>query len=88
MALSQPLLASSAGHSQDRSIGRFIGIHLKDGGVAFRELEADLHFMEGRNQGCPLRTEPNPDLMFKPSTIHGSILHAAQRPEGHSSDIP
>jgi len=88
MALSQPLLASSGGELQDRSIGRFIGVHLQDGGAAFRELDADLHFMEGRNQGCPLGTELDPDLLFKPSTIHGSILPAAQRPEGHSWDIP
>src|SRR3954453_9456573 len=73
--MSQPLLASSGGHSQDRSAGRFIGVHLKDGGVAVRELDADLHLVEGRNQGCPLGTEPDPDLLFKPSTIHGSILH-------------
>src|SRR4051794_41336246 len=65
MALSQPLLASSGGELQDRSIGRFIGVHLQDGGAAFRELDADLHFMEGRNQGCPLGTELDPDLLFK-----------------------
>jgi hypothetical protein len=88
MSLTQPLLASRGGELQDRSIGRFIGVHLQDGGAALREFDADLHFMEGRNQGCPLGTEPDPDLLFKPSTIHGSILHAAQRPEGHSSDIP
>ena len=81
MALSQPLLASSGGELQDRSIGRFIGVHLQDGGAAFRELDADLHFMEGRNQGCPLGTELDPDLLFKPRTIHGSFLHAARRPE-------
>jgi hypothetical protein len=88
MALTHPLLASSGGQLQDRSIGRFIGVHPQDGGVALRELDADLHFVEGRNQGRPLGSEPDPDLPFKPSTIHGSILHAAQRPEGHSSDIP
>jgi hypothetical protein len=44
--------------------------------------------MKGCNQGRALGTEPDPDLLFKPSTIHDSILHAAQRPEGHSSDIP
>src|SRR3954447_13347377 len=81
MALSQPLLASSGGELQDRSIGRFIGVHLQDGGAAFRELDADLHFMEGRNQGCPLGTELDPDLLFKPSTIHGSLLLTARRPE-------
>jgi hypothetical protein len=88
MALTLPLLASSGGHLQDRSIGRLVGVHLQDGGVALREVDADLHFMEGRNQGRPLGSEPDPDLLFKPSTIHGSILHAAQRPEGLSSDIP
>jgi hypothetical protein len=88
MALSQPLLASSGGHSQDRSIGRFIGVHLQDSGVALWKVDADLHFMEGRNEGRRLGTEPGSDLLFKPSTIHGSILRAAQRPEGHSSDIP
>src|SRR5262249_10923164 len=81
MALIQPLLASSGGQLQDRSIGRFIGVHLQDGGVAFRELDADLHFMEGRDQGCPLGTELDPDLLFEPSTVHGSLLHAARRPE-------
>src|SRR3954454_24729415 len=81
MALSQPLLASSGSHSQDRSIWGFLGVHLEDGGVAFRGLDADLHFMESRNQGCPLGTEPDPDLLFKPRTIHGSLLHAARRPE-------
>ena len=88
MALTQPLLASGGGQLQDRSVGRFIGVHMQDGGVAFRGFDADLHFMEGRNKGRPLGTEPDPDLLFKPSTIHGSILHAAQRPEGHSLDIP
>ena len=48
---------------------------------AFREVDADLHFMEGRNQGRPLGTELAPDLLFKPRTIHGSFLHAARRPE-------
>src|SRR3954452_4336936 len=81
MALSQPLLASSGGQLQDRYIGRFIGVHLQDGGAAFRELDADLHFMEGRNQSCPLGTELDPDLLFKPSTIHGSLLLTARRPE-------
>src|SRR3954447_15386347 len=81
MVLSQPLLASSGGQSQDRSIGCFIGVHLQDGGVVHRGLDADLHFMEGRNQGCPLGTEPDPDLLFKPSTIHGANLQAARRPE-------
>jgi hypothetical protein len=37
--------------------------------------------MEGRNQGRPLETELAPDLLFKPSTIHGSTLHAARRRE-------
>ena len=74
MALTQPLRASRGGQLQDRSIGRFIGVHLQDGGLAFRGLDADLHFMEGRNQGCPLGTELDPDLLFKPSTIHGSLL--------------
>src|SRR3954471_8967925 len=88
MALSQPLLASSGSHSQDRSSGGFIGVHLKDGGVAFRELHADLHFMEGRNQGCPLGTELDPDLLFKPRTIHGSLLHGAPRPEAPKRHPP
>src|ERR1700722_8527302 len=81
MALTEPLLASSGGQLQDCYTGSFIGVHLQDGGAAFRELDADLHFMEGRNQGCPLGTELDPDLLFKPGTIHGSILHAARRPE-------
>ena len=71
MALTQPLLASSGGESQDRSIGRFVGVHLQDGGVVLWELDADLHFMEGCDQGRRLGTEPDPDLLFKPSTIHG-----------------
>jgi hypothetical protein len=75
------LLASSGGELQNRSTGRFIGVHLQDGGAAFRELDADLHFMEGRNQGCPLGIEADPDLLFKPGTIHGSILHTTWRPE-------
>jgi hypothetical protein len=35
--------------------------------------------MEGRNQGCPLGTELNPDLLFKPRTIHCSFLRTARR---------
>src|SRR4051794_37291663 len=81
MALTQPLLASGGGQLQDRPVGCFIGGHLQDGGVALRELDADLHFVECRNQGRRLGTEPDPDLIFKPSTIHGSILHPARRPE-------
>jgi hypothetical protein len=88
MGLTLPLLASSGGHLQNCSIGRLVRVHLQDGGVALREVDADLHFMEGRNQGRPLGSEPDPDLLFKPSTVHGSIFHATQRPEGHSSDIP
>jgi hypothetical protein len=76
MARTQPLLASSGGESQDCSIGRFVGVHLKDGGVVLCELDAGPHFMEGCDQGRPLCTEPDPDLLFKPGTIHGSILHA------------
>src|SRR4051794_24210431 len=81
MSLTQPLLSSGGGQLQDRSIGRFLGIHLQDGGVAFREFDADLNLVEGRNQGCSLGTELDPELLFQPSTIHGSILHAARRPE-------
>ena len=77
MALTQPLLASGGGQLQDRSVGRFIGVHMQDGGVAFRGLDADLHFMEGCNEGRALRTEPDPDLLFKPSTIHGANLHSS-----------
>src|SRR4051794_6633103 len=82
MALSQPLLASSSGQSQDRSIGGFVGVHLQDGGVVHRGLDTDLHFMEGCDQGRLLGIEPDPDPLFKPSTIHGSIFHAVHRPAG------
>ncbi len=81
MALTRPLLASSGGRSQDRSIGRFVGVHLQDGGVVHRGLDADLHLMEGCDQGRLPRTATDPDLLFKPSMIHGSILHEVQRPE-------
>jgi hypothetical protein len=80
MAPTQPLLASSGGESENRSIGRFVGVHLQDGGVILWELDADLHFMEGCDQGRLPGTEPDPDLLFKPSTIHGSILCRRPRP--------
>ena len=75
MALTQPLLASSGGESQDRSIGLFVGVHLQDGGVVLWELDADLHFLEGCDQGRLPETKPDPDPLFKLSTIHGSFLH-------------
>ena len=31
--------------------------------------------MKGCDQGRLLGSEPDPDLLFKPSTIHGSSLH-------------
>ena len=56
-------------------MGVSLGYICRMAASSIREFDADLHFMGGCNQGRLLETEPDPDLLFKPTTIHGSILH-------------